>query len=161
MPSNAEVTVRPLRKDDVAASAAILERLPQWFGVATANDAYVESLARLPAFVAIRPEAQAPDAQAVVGFLAIEQHHPNAAEITVMGVDPELHRLGIGDTLVRTARSAGVAPKGSSGCMSRRVDLRPTTTTTSARVASTAPRVSPSCTSRSASGARRMPPLCS
>ena len=100
MPSNVDATVRPLRKDDIGACAAILDRLPQWFGIAAANAAYVESLARLPAFVAVRA-----DTQGVVGFLAIEQHRPTAAEITVMGVDPDLHRLGIGHTLVLAAEA--------------------------------------------------------
>ena len=100
MPSTVDASVRRLRKDDVAACAAILERLPQWFGLAAANAAYVESLARLPAFVATRGEPEA-----VVGFLAIEQHRPTAAEITVMGVDPALHRLGIGHALVLAAEA--------------------------------------------------------
>jgi ribosomal protein S18 acetylase RimI-like enzyme len=98
MPSS-KATVRPLTADDVGACAAILARLPEWFGIDAANAAYVESLTRLPTFVAVR--ADAPDA--VVGFLAIQQHGPTAAEITVMGVDPALHRLGIGQALVRAA----------------------------------------------------------
>ena len=105
MPSTADVTVRPLRKDDVAACAAILGRLPQWFGIAAANAAYVESLGRLPAFVAVRAESARGETDAVVGFIAIEQHRPTAAEITVMGVDPDLHREGIGHALVLAAEA--------------------------------------------------------
>ena len=73
--------------------------------MAAANAAYVESLARLPAFVAVRPHTEEPETQAVIGFLAIEQHRPTAAEITVMGVDPTMHRLGIGRTLVLAAEA--------------------------------------------------------
>ncbi len=100
MPSTDDVSIRPLKKDDVAACAAILERLPQWFGIAVANAAYVESLGRLPAFVAVRAEPHT-----VVGFIAIEQHSPTAAEISVMGVDPDLHRRGIGHALVLAAEA--------------------------------------------------------
>jgi ribosomal protein S18 acetylase RimI-like enzyme len=100
MPSTDDVTVRPLRKDDVGACSAILGRLPEWFGIAAANAAYVESLGRLPAFVAVHGEMDE-----IVGFIAIEEHRPTAAEITVMGVDPDLHRRGIGHALVLAAEA--------------------------------------------------------
>ena len=83
-----------------ARAATILHRLPQWFGIPVANTAYVESLGRLPAFVAVRAETHA-----IAGFLAIEQHRPTAAEITVMGVDPDLHRRGVGHALVLAAEA--------------------------------------------------------
>ena len=101
MPSTPDATVRPLGPDDIEACAAILGRLPQWFGMPDANAAYVESLGRLPAFVAL--DCEPPDA--VVGFLALERHRPTAAEIMVMGVDPERHRRGIGHLLVMAAEA--------------------------------------------------------
>jgi GNAT superfamily N-acetyltransferase len=38
-----------------------------------------------------------------VGFLALKQHFPLAAEIHVMAVHPEQHRKGIGRALVQAA----------------------------------------------------------
>lgn len=88
--------VRPLRPDDVASCERLLARLPDWFGLAEANRAYVESLRRLPAAVA-EHEGQ------VVGFVALQQHDPGSVEIHVMGVAPELHRRGIGQRLATWA----------------------------------------------------------
>jgi GNAT superfamily N-acetyltransferase len=88
--------IRPLAPSDVAGCAAVLERLPQWFGIEAANAAYIESLHRLPGFVAERDGS-------ISGFLAIELHTVASAEITVMGVDPDLHRQGIGRELFGAA----------------------------------------------------------
>jgi len=88
--------IRPLQPSDIAACAALLERLPDWFGIPASNAAYIDSLQRLPGFVAV-------DEGRVTGFLAVEQHFPHAAEITVMAVDPDHHREGIGRALVATA----------------------------------------------------------
>jgi GNAT superfamily N-acetyltransferase len=85
--------IRPLESSDIDACAAVLARLPQWFGMTETNAAYIDSLSRLPAFVAVRDGA-------VVGFLALELHTPASAEITVMGVDPGRHRQGIGSALL-------------------------------------------------------------
>ena len=88
--------IRPLEPSDVDACAALLARLPQWFGIEAANAAYIESLRRLPGFVAT-------DDHALRGFLALDLHTPASAEITVMGVEPTLHRQGTGHALVAAA----------------------------------------------------------
>jgi GNAT superfamily N-acetyltransferase len=88
--------IRPLEPNDVDACAAILARLPQWFGIEAANAAYIESLHRLPGFVAVHERA-------LTGFLALDLHTPTSAEITVMGVDPRLHRRETGRALVAAA----------------------------------------------------------
>jgi GNAT superfamily N-acetyltransferase len=88
--------IRPLYPDDVPACAALLDRLPDWFGLAESNAAYVAALAHAPGFVAV-------DARQVVGFLALERHGPRSAEILVMGVDPDRHRRGVGRRLVAAA----------------------------------------------------------
>jgi len=53
----------------------------------------VEGLSRQPAAVAELGGR-------VAGFVSIERHGPRSVEICVMGVDPALHRLGIGGRLV-------------------------------------------------------------
>ena len=88
--------IRSLEPNDVDACAAILGRLPQWFGIEAANAAYVESLRRLPGFVAV-------DGGTLTGFLAVELHTPTSAEITVMGVEPAVHGRGTARVLVAGA----------------------------------------------------------
>ena len=91
-----DTEIRALAPGDIATCAAILERLPSWFGMPAANAAYVESLSRLPGYVAVRDGV-------IAGFLALERHDPGSAEITVMGVRPDLHRQGLGRELVAAA----------------------------------------------------------
>jgi ribosomal protein S18 acetylase RimI-like enzyme len=91
--------IRRLAADDIDACAALLERLPEWFGIPEANAAYTASLAHLVGFVAVDEE----DADRVLGFLALVRHNAASAEISVMGVDPTCHREGIGRALVDTA----------------------------------------------------------
>ena len=88
--------IRQLRPDDVGACAELLARLPEWFGLADANAAYVDSLHELPAFVAVE------DRQ-IVGFIAVLEHDEQSAEVTVMAVDPSRHRQGIGQRLLAAA----------------------------------------------------------
>src|SRR6476620_7539420 len=80
--------IRPLQQDDIAACASLLARLPAWFGIPEANAAYTDSLEHLPGFVAV-------DRDQVVGFAAVLTHGSKAAEISVMGVDPDRHRQGL------------------------------------------------------------------
>jgi len=88
--------IRPLQPRDIPQCAALLERLPDWFGIPESNANYIAGLHRLPAFADELEDR-------VVGFLAIERYGDVAAEITVMAVDPSVHRRGIGAALVRTA----------------------------------------------------------
>ncbi|MHB8575696.1 MAG: GNAT family N-acetyltransferase [Dehalococcoidia bacterium] len=81
-----------------AACAAILAGLPEWFGFESANAAYIAALERLPAFVALHDDA-------VVGFIAIEEHTPHAAEVHVLAVAREQHRQGIGGRLLAHAEA--------------------------------------------------------
>jgi GNAT superfamily N-acetyltransferase len=85
--------IRPIEAGDVDACAALLGRLPAWFGMPEVNERYVESLHHLPAWVAV-------DAGEVVGFAALLSHTPRSAEISVMAVDPGRHRCGFGSALV-------------------------------------------------------------
>jgi GNAT superfamily N-acetyltransferase len=90
--------IRSLQLADVDACAAVLDRLPEWFGMPQANATYVEGLKRLPGFVA---EVDG----TVVGFIAMTRHAPESAEITVMAVEPTRHRQGFGHALVAAAEA--------------------------------------------------------
>jgi ribosomal protein S18 acetylase RimI-like enzyme len=88
-----------------ATCTEILATVPHWFGFPEANDEYRRVADRSPTLVA-RDDA------AAHGFLTIVRHSPHAAELHVVAVRPELHRSGIGRSLVSAAedrlRSAGV-----------------------------------------------------
>ena len=71
----------------------ILSELPDWFGNDAALKDYVEQVYRLPMICAYADKQP-------VGFLAIKEHTPQAAELCVMGVLEEYHRKGIGRMLV-------------------------------------------------------------
>jgi GNAT superfamily N-acetyltransferase len=73
---------------------AILESLPDWFGLPESVAAYIRDVADLPTF------AVGDD-----GFLAVTIHNPASAEIHVMGVRPECHRRGIGTALLEAAEA--------------------------------------------------------
>jgi GNAT superfamily N-acetyltransferase len=90
--------IRPIEQGDIAACQALLARLPSWFGIPESNAGYIDSLHRLPAWVAV-------DGGRVVGFVALLSHTPQSAEISVMAVDPDRHRDGFGRTLVGTVES--------------------------------------------------------
>ena len=92
--------VRALGPPDVPVCAALLARLPSWFGIAESNEAYIRSLDELPGFVVV----DSADA-VVVGFLALLTHGTRSAEISVMAVDPDRHRRGFGGALVEAAES--------------------------------------------------------
>ena len=85
--------------------APILRSLPQWFGIESATQHYIEAIDELPTFTAILGSES-------VGFLSLKLHYANAAEIYVMGVDARFHRQGSGRALVAAAekylRNAGV-----------------------------------------------------
>jgi GNAT superfamily N-acetyltransferase len=84
--------------EDVPRCAELLAALPEWFGFPEVNRGYIESLHRLPAFVA---EVDG----TVVGFLSLERYGDVSAEVHVMAVDRSRHRQGIGRALLERARS--------------------------------------------------------
>jgi GNAT superfamily N-acetyltransferase len=81
---------------DPATVGRLLRLLPDWFGVESANQAYLESAAHLPTYLAWPGPPQADP----VGALLATRHFPAAAEIHLMAVDPEWHRRGAGRALV-------------------------------------------------------------
>ena len=77
---------------------AILDRLPEWFGIAEANDQYVADADQFGALIAALDGAD-------VGILVLKRHSPYAAEVHLLAVVPELHRRGIGRTLLQAAEA--------------------------------------------------------
>lgn len=85
------------REINPARARRILEtltvRLPQWFAQDKANRHYAEQAAILEAWIA-RIDGRA------VGLLLLKRHSTASAEIYWLGVDPDHHRQGIGQTLI-------------------------------------------------------------
>ncbi len=94
--NSADIEIAPFAASDRAACAAVLAKLPEWFGFARANEAYIAALGTLPTWVARRDGA-------IAGFIALEQQTAVSAEIHVLAVAPEQHRGGIGSALIAEA----------------------------------------------------------
>ena len=77
----------------------ILATLPSWFGVPESVRGYVETADRSPAVVASLADED-------VGILVLAIHGPYAAEVEVMAVVPDLHRRGIGRSMLAHAEAA-------------------------------------------------------
>lgn len=77
----------------------ILEALPDWFGIESSREEYIEKSGKLP-FAAVCREGKP------VGFLALQETSPYTAEICVMGVLPGEHRHGGGRALVEWAKAS-------------------------------------------------------
>lgn len=77
---------------------AILEALPDWFGIAESREQYIAESAGQPCFAAM--EAGEP-----VGFLCLKPTGDATLELAVMGVLKEHHRHGVGRALFAVARN--------------------------------------------------------
>ncbi|MFC4737945.1 GNAT family N-acetyltransferase [Bacillus daqingensis] len=80
------------------AAEEVLRDLPEWFGIEEALQAYVQRSAELKSLRAVRGSE-------TLGFISIESHNPQSAEIYVMGVKKSSHRLGIGRKLLETVET--------------------------------------------------------
>jgi GNAT superfamily N-acetyltransferase len=76
------------------ACESMIAELPEWFGLAEANAAYLRDLAALSSWVALLGSD-------VVGAVTLERHFPESFEVHFLAVRPEHHRRGIGRTLLR------------------------------------------------------------
>lgn len=85
-----------IAKDKGALCAEILATLPNWFGLAESNAAYVRAVEAMPMFAAVEGDA-------ILGFIALGRPAPSAVEVHVMGVRPERHRGGAGRLLIEAA----------------------------------------------------------
>src|SRR5262245_34770330 len=73
--------------------AALIDALPEWFGIPESNASYLRNLAALPSWLAIRDRT-------VVGAATLEAQLPGSFEIHFLAVHPSCHRQGIGRRLV-------------------------------------------------------------
>ena len=81
-----------------AVARAVLEALPEWFGIPEAREDYIRRSASQPCFAAY--EGSEP-----VGFLCLEETGSATVEMYVMGVVKRCHRRGLGTALFRAARA--------------------------------------------------------
>ena len=90
---------------DAEAVARLLRALPEWFGIESATQSYIEDARTFPTVLA-RADGQ------VVGALLWSRRYPESAEVHLMAVEPAYHRTGIGRRLLERAeeelRSDGV-----------------------------------------------------
>lgn len=78
---------------------AILEALPEWFGIAESREEYIKICADLVFFAAYENDRP-------VGFICLKETGKATVEVCVMGVLKEYHRKGVGKTLFQDAQSA-------------------------------------------------------
>lgn len=83
-------------------AALVLADLPDWFGLPDSTAKYVSDSREMP-FWAVQSGAE------ILGFAALKETGPRAAEIYVMGVRPEYHRCGVGERLFRALYDAAKA----------------------------------------------------
>ncbi len=75
---------------------AVLDDLPEWFGLEDAKAKYVAAVADMPMIAATK-------AGEAFGFVAIKQHNACTAELYVLGVKRAWHGQGTGTGLVDAA----------------------------------------------------------
>lgn len=76
----------------------VLRALPEWFGVEAATLGYIESAKTKKTILATVDDAP-------VGFLMIERHFPESAEVYCIGVLREHHSSGIGRQMLQAAEA--------------------------------------------------------
>ncbi len=82
---------------DPQTAERLLRRLPDWFGIESSTQEYIEDSRRLPTYLAT------PDGQPPVGLLLVRRHFPESAEVHLIVVDPDWHRRGVGRRLLAAA----------------------------------------------------------
>lgn len=87
--------IKEIKNEDEKSSICevILRGLPNWFGVEQSIVDYVKAVRHMPLFAAIKD-------METVGFAAVKVHNAYTAEVCVMGVKHEYHRMGIGERLI-------------------------------------------------------------
>lgn len=85
------------RQEKQRVARAILEALPEWFGIPEARENYVRESA--DEIMLAASEGGDPE-----GFLCLKETGKATLELAVMGVLKERHRQGVGTALVRAAK---------------------------------------------------------
>lgn len=78
---------------------SILRSLPLWFGIESAIVNYVKDVQTMPTWTVY-------DQGIPAGFMSINRHFPETAEIHVMGAREEYHGRGIGHALLEAVEKA-------------------------------------------------------
>lgn len=76
-------------------ASEILTGLPEWFGLPESRASYIAESRKLPFWAAFAGDCP-------IGFLALKRTSPDTAEVFVMGILKEYHRIGIGRALYGT-----------------------------------------------------------
>ena len=84
--------------DKRSIARAILESLPDWFGIPEATEEYIADSDGKPFFCAY-------DGEMPVGFLYLKETGRHTVELAVMGVLKEFHRQGVGRKLFMEAKN--------------------------------------------------------
>jgi GNAT superfamily N-acetyltransferase len=96
-----EMTIQTIQdpEEKQRVARAILEALPEWFGIPEARENYVRESAEQIMLAAAEDGG-------VIGFLCLKETGKATLEIAVMGVRKEYHRRGVGTALVEAAKRA-------------------------------------------------------
>lgn len=92
------VTIRRLAPGEGSVCEQVMRALPEWFGIEESLMAYVRDAERMESWLALYAGEPA-------GFVTLHLHNPQAAEIQVMAVLPQLHGRGVGKALVAHAEA--------------------------------------------------------
>ena len=91
------IEIKEVKEKGLKAEVAdkILHALPDWFGIISDKQKYVEESSKLPCFAVF-------DNGVPIGFLAVKAHNEIHAELFLMGVLEQYHRTSIGRGLFNT-----------------------------------------------------------
>ncbi|HWU43747.1 MAG TPA: GNAT family N-acetyltransferase [Bdellovibrio sp.] len=79
----------------------VLRSLPQWFGIESAILDYIKDVQAMETWAAVDTD--------IIGFISLNKHSQQTAEIHVMGLLPNYHGKKIGSELIRSAEKSLVA----------------------------------------------------
>ena len=86
--------IKTIEKDKGQLTDSILRSLPNWFGIESAINDYVKGVEETALFASY-------DETKLTGIISLKKHFEKSYEIYVMGVIPDYHGRGIGQTLVK------------------------------------------------------------